>query len=75
MRESSTYQVILKQGHAEGKLQHARSLLLAYATDILGTAPAEASSVIEAMADVERLSRMIRRVHCVASWQELLQTP
>ncbi len=67
MQESTTYQAILREGRNEGLIEghvnEARRLLLLLGEDRFGP-PAEATrTAIEAIRDLERLERMIRRAN------------
>jgi hypothetical protein len=70
MRESSTYQMILDVGRAEG-IQ--RSILL-LGSEKLGEPDEAARRALAAIADLDRLDRMLKRVLRVAAWDELLKT-
>jgi Domain of unknown function (DUF4351) len=72
MRESSTYQAILREGKAEGKAEEAKTILLRLGRKHLGPpAPAFESSV-QAMTDVEKIENLTERLFDVSSWDELL---
>jgi len=77
MKESTTYQAIVAEGLAEGRVQgraeEARRLLLLLGEEQF-RAPADATTraAVEAIGEVERLEELIRRVSRVGSWQELL---
>ncbi len=77
MKESTTYQAILKEGREEGRVSKAQRMLL-----MLGEArfrdPDETTrGAVEAIMDVERLERMTKRVldASVHDWPGLLGTP
>jgi predicted transposase YdaD len=81
MRESTTYQAILREGVNkglfEGRVSEARRLLVLLGEDRFG-APDEATrTAIEAIRDLERLERMSRRTHDpnIHDWADLLDTP
>jgi predicted transposase YdaD len=75
-----TYQAILREGKAEGiaegkaegKAEEARRMLLLFGRDILGDASEAVQNQLEAMADVNRLEQLARRVKDAGSWEELL---
>jgi predicted transposase YdaD len=71
MRDSTTYQAILDEGRAE----EVRKLLLRWGRKRLGEPNAAIEAAVQAITDLERLELLAERVHEVASWQELLQTP
>lgn len=79
MRESSTYQLILDEGraegHAEGRASEARSLLLLLGTRKLGAPDDGIRTSFESITDVARLERMGLRLLDASTWSELLATP
>ncbi|MFN0073487.1 MAG: hypothetical protein ACKVVP_18555, partial [Chloroflexota bacterium] len=87
MRESSTYQLILNEGRAEGRDQgraegrdegratEARSLLLLMGATKFGAPAPAARSALESITDIARLERMGPRLLSATSWDELLATP
>jgi len=80
MRESVTYQAILKEGKAEGraegrvegKVEEARTLLLKLGTIRFGPADEATQDAIQAIASTEALERLVERLLTVETWQELL---
>jgi predicted transposase YdaD len=83
MKESSTYQAIVAEGRAEGRTEglaegrivEAQRFLLALGGDKFGPADEATRAAIEAVANVERLETLGRRVLTTESWQELLAQP
>ena len=87
MRDSTTYQMILDEGRAEGLtkgraeglteglIEDARKLLLRLGRKHLGEPGATAEAAVRAITDVERLELLAERTTEVKSWQDLLQTP
>jgi predicted transposase YdaD len=85
MRDSTTYQMILDEGRAEGltkgraeglsmgRLEEARQLLLRLGRKRLGQPDAEVEASVQAISELERLESLIERVIEVASWRDLLQ--
>jgi predicted transposase YdaD len=73
MKESSTYQMILEEGEAKGKIEEARKILLDLARLDLGNPDASTQAALEAIDDVQQLESLIRRVREVTTWAELLQ--
>ena len=85
MKESVTYQMILKEGWAEGRLkgimegrtegraEGERKMLLLSGEKRLGAPDAAARAEIETMTSSERLESLATRLWEVESWQELLQ--
>jgi hypothetical protein len=79
MRESTVYQEILAEGEARGeargKAREARRMLLLAGETHLGPADGSVVSRLDAIADVDRLERMCRRLVKSGSWDDLLSTP
>jgi hypothetical protein len=79
MKESSTYQYILREGKAEGRVEgrveEVRRILLRLGQRRFGTTPAAVKQGLESLNDLDRMERMADRMLEVASWQELLETP
>ena len=81
MRESTTYQWILKEGREEGikqgRVTEARRLLLRQGVKRFGNPPAKAKSAVARIDELERLELLIDRIHDaeVTSWNQLLKTP
>jgi predicted transposase YdaD len=80
MKESTTYQAILKEGltegkivgKIEGKIEEARRILLLLGRDQLGEPSADMQAALDAITDVNRLEELTIRSKHVSSWQELL---
>jgi predicted transposase YdaD len=73
MKESVTYQAIVEEGVAKGRLEEARHMVLHQGEQRFGQ-PASASirSRIEAIRDREVLEGLVGRAFQVGSWDELL---
>ena len=71
MRESSTYQQILADGQAEGRLEEARESLLRLGSRRLGVPDSSIRGILE-RASLTRLHAWMDRLLEVESWQELL---
>jgi predicted transposase YdaD len=75
MRESSTYQAILREGRAEGKAEgkaeEARRMLLLFGREHLGPPAPEFEMRVEAMIDVEQIEKLSKRLLGSSSWEEL----
>jgi hypothetical protein len=71
MRESDTYQAILEEG---GVLTLHRTLLT-LGQERFGKPDAAIRQAVEAITDLKRLDRLVKRLLKVSSWQELLATP
>jgi predicted transposase YdaD len=76
MRESATYQAILREGKAEGKaegkIEEAKRLLLRLGRKKLGPPKAAIKSKIEAIAELARLENLSDRILDVTNWDELV---
>jgi len=62
-------------GEAYGSLRAARSLLLDIAQERFGAPTPTVEASILAISDYDRLARLVKRVHHVADWKELLASP
>jgi hypothetical protein len=71
MHESDTYLAILD----EGRLAHARDMVLRLGQKKFGPASNEIVSAVKGIEDLDRLDRLIEGYTEVTSWQELLQLP
>ena len=76
MKESSTYQFILKEGQAkgrvEGKVEEAKRMLLLIGRRRFGPPTVEVHTAIEAVEDVDQLEALTERLLDAADWNELL---
>jgi predicted transposase YdaD len=76
MRESSTYQAILAEGHAEGRVEgraeEAQRILLRLGERRFGPPDEATRAVIRAIGDAEKLEGLCDRLPEATSWQELL---
>ncbi len=75
MKESVTYQAIVEEGVAKGRLEEARQMLLDLGGEQLGQPSDDIEQVIGKIADLDRLRRLGRRLRHVSSWLELLAVP
>jgi hypothetical protein len=79
MKESSTYQSILEEGRQEGRgegaVVEAKKVLRFLGDDAFGVPDAQTAAAIEQINDLTQLENLLRRVHSVSSWQELLGSP
>jgi hypothetical protein len=71
MQESDTYLAILDEGQA--KL--ARKYILIVGEERIGPPDEAVKTQLEAITDLERLDRMLRRALKASSWQEIVDTP
>ena len=80
MKESTTYQAILKEGQqvglqeglAEGAVKEASRLLLRLGSKRLGRPSARTQAALTKIADLDRLEALVERVGMVESWHDLL---
>lgn len=87
MKESTTYQAILREGleegrrkgleegRTEGSLAEAKRVLLLLGESRLGPPDTRTRAVLESIEDVGQIEEMIVRVHSVDGWQALLGQP
>jgi hypothetical protein len=77
MRESTTYQAILREGRIEGRLSGARRMLLIQGEIRFGTPDERIREAVEMIRDLERLERMCLRIlnTNIHDWEGLLGTP
>ena len=83
MKESSFYQMILEEGEvkgeargvAKGKVAEARRILLILGRDRWGEPDAVWVEMIESLDDLERVESLIKQLHRVSSWADLLAVP
>ena len=68
MRESVTYQAILK----EGRLEEARKMLLLQGRDRFGEPSAKIVALLNAVTDLGQLEALAIRLLHVKTWEELL---
>lgn len=76
MKESVTYQAILEEGEAKGRVEgeanEARNLVLKLGRRRFGPPDAATQAKIEAIASVEEMERLAERLLEVENWEELL---
>ena len=84
MEESTTYQVIVAKGRAEGEakgrtegaLAEVRKLIVRLGKDKFGTdAPAAVRKLLKESDDVDQLEQLVLRVPHSRSWKDLLTEP
>ncbi len=75
MKESVTYQKILREGRAEGRAEEAKRILKRQGSKRFGQPDALIEAAIDAIADLERLEQLSDRVLEVTGWEELLAQP
>lgn len=73
MKESVTYQAIVEEGVAKGRLEEARRMLILLGEEEFGTPPERRDRAsIEAVNSLEQLEQLARRTRHVRGWGELL---
>ena len=80
MKESTTYQAILAEGEAEGKIKgeaegrikEAKSLLLRVGTRRFGYPPTHVALQIDSIADLANLEMLHEQIVEASSWEALL---
>jgi hypothetical protein len=76
LKDSSFYQVLLKEGREvglrEGEIKGARKLLIRMGRIRFGRLPRTTRATIEAIDDLDRLERLADRILTATSWDELL---
>jgi predicted transposase YdaD len=72
MKESTTYQKILREGRAEGRAEEAKSILKRQGSKRFGTPSPRFEAAIDTIADLERLEQLTERILDVTSWEELI---
>ena len=79
MRESATYQAILREGRAEGRaegaIEEARRLLFLMGEEQFGPPDEVTTAAVRRINDLRRLEEMGQRLFKVQGWQELLRRP
>ena len=75
MKESVTYQKILREGRAEGRAEEAKRILKRLGSRRFGKPEPLIEAAIDAIADLDRLEQLSDRVLEVAGWEELLAQP
>jgi hypothetical protein len=71
MQESDTYLAIID----EGQEKRAREDILIVGEERLGPPTESLRAQLNAVTDLPRLTRMVRRAVKAASWQEIVDTP
>jgi len=76
MRESTTYQAILREGRQEGKVEGEQELLLRQGTKRFGEPDAATIAALEAIQDIDRLGALGERIldPNIQDWNDLLRT-
>jgi predicted transposase YdaD len=72
MKESATYQAILREGEAKGEANEARKMLLLQGRSRFGEPSPEVVAALQALTDVSRLEDLGVRLLQASSWHELL---
>ncbi len=71
MKESVTYQAIIEEGEAKGRLDEARRLVLRAGNRRLGPVTPGAQTLVDSLVTVEQLETLHDRVMEIESWDEL----
>lgn len=71
MQESDTYLAILDEGQEKAT----REDILAFGEEKFGSPDEAIKAQLNAVTDLNRLKRMVRRAAKAASWREILETP
>jgi hypothetical protein len=72
MEESTTYQVILRKGREQGRIEEARKMVLLVGEARFGPADAATRAAINAMSDLERLHELSARLATADSWADVV---
>jgi predicted transposase YdaD len=72
MKESVTYQAIIREGEAMGKIEEARTMIFLQGRDKFGEPSAEVEAALNVLSDVRQLEQLGLRLLRVSSWEELL---
>ncbi len=79
MRESTTYQAILregrKEGREEGSLAEARKVLLLLGECRFGAPDAQSRAILQEIGDLKRLEELSVRLLAAANWHDLFAQP
>ena len=71
MQESDTYLMILDEGQENAT----RENILVFGEERFGPPDESVRAQLQAVTDLARLKRMVRRAAKAANWQEILETP
>jgi hypothetical protein len=71
MKESVTYQKIVAEGYAQGRIEEARRFFLRLATRRLGPPGAAALAAIHLMNDPDQFEQLAERLDSAAGWDDL----
>ena len=75
MKESVTYQKILRDGRARDCAEEAKRILKRLGSKRFGKPEPRIEAEIDAIADLEKLEQLTDRVLEVTAWEELLAQP
>jgi hypothetical protein len=75
LKDSSYYQVLLKEGLEKGRITQAREILFRLGRLRFGRLDKATRSAIEAIDDLERLERLNERILTATNWRDLLAEP
>jgi predicted transposase YdaD len=71
MRESVTYQLVLDEGRAEGRVEEAKRIMALQGRTRFGPPNARTQEIIDELSDLEEIERLAQRLVVVSSWDEL----
>jgi hypothetical protein len=74
LEDSTTYQLILQKGIAQGQVKEAQSLILLQGSQRFGHASTTITATIQAITDHDRLKRIASHVLNASGWDDLLAT-
>ena len=72
MKDSTTYQAIIREGEEQGRLAEAHNLLLRMGNKRFGPPTAAEQAALASIASLEKLEQLAERLLEVENWQELL---
>lgn len=75
MEESLVVNSWIAKGEARGEVRESQAAIIRLGTKKFGTAPEGVETAIRAIADHDRLTRIIDRIFDAVSWEDLLVTP
>jgi len=75
LKDSSFYQVLLKEGMEKGRITEAQQLLFRQGRLRFGRLDKATRSAIEAIDDLERLHRLSELILTATNWRDLLAKP
>lgn len=74
MQESDTYLMILEEGEEKGQVKRAKEDVLLVGEERFGAPDPAVKAQLDAVTDLERLVRMMRRAVKGKDWKEVVET-